>query len=274
MWYFYDQLNRRQGPINDAQLKALADHGVINPGTLIETDTGKRGTASQISRLFSSGASTQPGSPAAPEALTTAFDSSNPFTSGAFDMPEGVKSSFDSGNPFASGAFDMPETMKAALGSKTPIISGVINVSGSANPSLDPKAPIISGVIKFPGEIKGINVSSQTVTTNSPDGKTRVSVTIATGTGKLGTGSFIGTDHWLYRLFYFFLHLGLLAAAYFLLKGPFQHFGEFELDDILTIFVRIALLVVLRYVLLVCLQYGFRFYASLCKGLFPGKKGL
>ncbi|MBQ1455261.1 MAG: DUF4339 domain-containing protein [Thermoguttaceae bacterium] len=253
MWYFYDQLNRRQGPINDAQLKALADHGVINPGTLIETDTGKRGTASQISRLFSSGASTQPGSPPAPEALTTAFDSSNPFT---------------------SGAFDMPETMKAALGSKTPIVSGVINVSGSANPSLDPKAPIISGVIKFPGEIKGINVSSQTVTTNSPDGKTRVSVTIATGTGKLGTGSFIGTDHWLYRLFYFFLHLGLLAAAYFLLKGPFQHFGEFELDDILTIFVRIALLVVLRYVLLVCLQYGFRFYASLCKGLFPGKKGL
>ncbi|MBO7678181.1 MAG: DUF4339 domain-containing protein [Thermoguttaceae bacterium] len=301
MWYFFDQLNRRQGPVNDAQLKALADHGVISPGTLIETDTGKRGTASQIPRLFPSGAAKKPGSSAAPkpkitpEAVTTAFDSSNPFTSGASDTPEAMKAVFDSSNPFTSGAFDMPEAMKAALGSKSPVVSGMINVSGAPNAPLDPKTPIVSGVINFPGApnasfdpkapiasglinfpggIEGINITSKTVTANSPDGKTRVSVTIAAGTGTLGgNGIFMGADHWLYRSFYFLLHLGLLVAAYFLLKGPLHHFGEFELEDILTILVRIALLVALRYVLLACLRYGFRFYASLCKGLFSGKKG-
>ncbi|MBO7678740.1 MAG: DUF4339 domain-containing protein [Thermoguttaceae bacterium] len=272
MWYFFDQLNRRQGPINDAQLKALADRGVISPGTLIETDTGRRGTASQISRLFPSGAAKRPGSPAAPEAVTTAFDSSNPFSSGAFDVPGAMKTSFDPNNPFASGAFDMPETMKAVLGSKAPVVSGVINVSGAANTPLDPKTPIASGVINFPGGIDGINITSKTVIADSPDGKTQVRVTIATGSAAgVSIGSFMGTDHWLYRLFYVLLHLGLLAAAYLLLRGPLRHFGEFEPGDVLTIIVRIALLVALRFLLLASLRYGFRYYASLCKGLVSGR---
>ena len=47
LWY-YDKENRRQGPINPAQFKALVARGIIVPDTIMETEGGKRGKASQI----------------------------------------------------------------------------------------------------------------------------------------------------------------------------------------------------------------------------------
>ncbi|MBR3218426.1 MAG: DUF4339 domain-containing protein [Thermoguttaceae bacterium] len=47
LWY-YDKENRRQGPINPAQFKALVARGIIVPDTRLETGEGKRAKASQI----------------------------------------------------------------------------------------------------------------------------------------------------------------------------------------------------------------------------------
>lgn len=50
--YFYiDEHGRRQGPISDQQLKALAARGTIKPHTPLETDSGHKGTAEQIPGL-------------------------------------------------------------------------------------------------------------------------------------------------------------------------------------------------------------------------------
>ena len=50
-WFYYDMQNSKIGPVTSAQLKALAKKGVINPDTVIETDTGRRGTAEKIHGL-------------------------------------------------------------------------------------------------------------------------------------------------------------------------------------------------------------------------------
>ncbi|MBO7680466.1 MAG: DUF4339 domain-containing protein, partial [Thermoguttaceae bacterium] len=47
LWY-YDSENRRQGPINPAQFRALVARGIIVPDTIMEAEGGKRGKASQI----------------------------------------------------------------------------------------------------------------------------------------------------------------------------------------------------------------------------------
>jgi hypothetical protein len=51
-FYYYDNNGRKIGPINNAQLKALAVQGVIVPDTQLETDTGHTGKAGQIKGLF------------------------------------------------------------------------------------------------------------------------------------------------------------------------------------------------------------------------------
>lgn len=50
--YFYlDASGRKQGPINDQQLRTLAAQGVITPQTQLETDSGHKGLANQIPGL-------------------------------------------------------------------------------------------------------------------------------------------------------------------------------------------------------------------------------
>ena len=50
--YFYIDTNgQKQGLVNDEQLKELAAQGVINANTLLETESGRKGTAGQIPGL-------------------------------------------------------------------------------------------------------------------------------------------------------------------------------------------------------------------------------
>jgi uncharacterized membrane protein len=51
-FYYYDDNGRKIGPMNNAQLKALAVQGVIVPDTQLEADTGHSGKAGQIKGLF------------------------------------------------------------------------------------------------------------------------------------------------------------------------------------------------------------------------------
>ena len=53
-WFYYDASGTKQGPINDAQLRALARSGIIAPGTMLRTDTGQIVTAGQVRGLFGS----------------------------------------------------------------------------------------------------------------------------------------------------------------------------------------------------------------------------
>lgn len=59
--FFYTDANgKKQGPVNDQQLKTLARTGVISPDTPLETDTGKERVAGQISGLKFSSTSSPP----------------------------------------------------------------------------------------------------------------------------------------------------------------------------------------------------------------------
>jgi len=51
--FFYpDQNNQKQGPVNEQQLRALVAQGIINPNTPLIAEGGYRGTAGQIPGLF------------------------------------------------------------------------------------------------------------------------------------------------------------------------------------------------------------------------------
>ena len=51
-FFYFDQANQKQGPVNEQQIKALVVQGIITPQTQLETDTGKKGLAGQIKGLF------------------------------------------------------------------------------------------------------------------------------------------------------------------------------------------------------------------------------
>jgi TM2 domain-containing membrane protein YozV len=51
-FFYFDQTNQKQGPVNEQQLKVLAAQGVIGPNTPLETDNGYQGVAGQIRGLF------------------------------------------------------------------------------------------------------------------------------------------------------------------------------------------------------------------------------
>ena len=54
MSYIYlDQNNQPRGPVDNEQLKALADQGIIGPATPLKSDSGYIGAAGQIPGLFS-----------------------------------------------------------------------------------------------------------------------------------------------------------------------------------------------------------------------------
>lgn len=50
-YFYFDANGQKHGPINGHQLQALATQGIVTPETPIETDSGQRGTAGQISGL-------------------------------------------------------------------------------------------------------------------------------------------------------------------------------------------------------------------------------
>jgi len=51
-FFYLDQNNQKQGPVNEQQLQALAGCGIINPNSPLMTDGGHKGTAGQIPGLF------------------------------------------------------------------------------------------------------------------------------------------------------------------------------------------------------------------------------
>ena len=51
-WFYINTNGKRQGPINDLQLKALTARGIVTPTTPLETDKGHKGLAGQLLGLF------------------------------------------------------------------------------------------------------------------------------------------------------------------------------------------------------------------------------
>ena len=51
-FFYFDQFNQKQGPVDEQQLKELVAQGVIGPQTPMQTDSGHKGIAGQISGLF------------------------------------------------------------------------------------------------------------------------------------------------------------------------------------------------------------------------------
>jgi len=51
-FFYLDANGQKRGPVNDQQLKTLAERGVITPATPLMTDTGHKGKAGQIQGLF------------------------------------------------------------------------------------------------------------------------------------------------------------------------------------------------------------------------------
>jgi len=52
-FFYFDQINQKQGPVTGKELRKLVAQGVIGPYTPMETDTGRKVSAGQIPRLFS-----------------------------------------------------------------------------------------------------------------------------------------------------------------------------------------------------------------------------
>jgi len=50
-WFYYDSNGIKQGPVEASKLKTLAQYGVINEETLVETDAGKMAPASKVKGL-------------------------------------------------------------------------------------------------------------------------------------------------------------------------------------------------------------------------------
>jgi hypothetical protein len=61
-FFYTDAIGRKQGPINDQQLKTLVSEGVIKSHTPLETEDGHKGRAGQVRGLFP----TPPPSPPVP----------------------------------------------------------------------------------------------------------------------------------------------------------------------------------------------------------------
>ena len=51
-WYYYNNEGKKNGPVTQSALKEFASRGIITPNTPLETDTGHKGLAGQVSGLF------------------------------------------------------------------------------------------------------------------------------------------------------------------------------------------------------------------------------
>jgi len=72
-FFYYDQVNQKQGPVTEQQLKELAAQGVISLNSPMETDTGHKGTAGQIPGLFAAAPPPFTQSTAAPPPVANLF---------------------------------------------------------------------------------------------------------------------------------------------------------------------------------------------------------
>jgi len=50
-WYYYDGNGQKQGPVTGGQLKGLAKKGMISPGTMVESESGKVVLATKVGGL-------------------------------------------------------------------------------------------------------------------------------------------------------------------------------------------------------------------------------
>ena len=50
-WYYYNEDGEKVGPITSRQLKKLAAHGIVTPGTTVETENGTTGLAKDVNGL-------------------------------------------------------------------------------------------------------------------------------------------------------------------------------------------------------------------------------
>ncbi|MBO7722912.1 MAG: zinc ribbon domain-containing protein [Thermoguttaceae bacterium] len=85
-WFYHDDAGIKQGPIDDAQLKALCQSGTITPKTDLETESGYRGKAGQVRGLFG-----------APEV--------NPFTAEPASQPGATVYCTNCGSPVEEQAY-------------------------------------------------------------------------------------------------------------------------------------------------------------------------
>ncbi|MGI5831547.1 MAG: NINE protein [Thermoguttaceae bacterium] len=67
-WFYYDANGTKKGPVNNLQLKALANSNHISENTILETETGRRGRAGNVKGLFSP-PQPNPDAPASPPLL-------------------------------------------------------------------------------------------------------------------------------------------------------------------------------------------------------------
>jgi len=51
-YFYYDDNGYKYGPVSEQQIQSMAEQGIINPNTPLESDTGHKGTAGQIPGLF------------------------------------------------------------------------------------------------------------------------------------------------------------------------------------------------------------------------------
>ena len=51
-WFYYDEKNTKHGPVNNKELRKLAESGIISRSTDLETEDGKKGKAWQAKGLF------------------------------------------------------------------------------------------------------------------------------------------------------------------------------------------------------------------------------
>jgi len=94
-FYYIDASGQKQGSFTPQQLKVLAMQGVINPQTLMESDTGHQGQAGQIPGLF-----------AVPQPPPKPVIDENTFT--AFVQDAMVQKEVDQAPPYRS--YEAPRT--------------------------------------------------------------------------------------------------------------------------------------------------------------------
>lgn len=90
VWYYYDAVGAKQGPLNDQQLKFLVIQKRIVPETQLETDGGHRGKAGQVPGLFAATVQKEPQNPTPQNVYPSAPQTPNPVPS----VPQAGASSF------------------------------------------------------------------------------------------------------------------------------------------------------------------------------------
>jgi prepilin-type processing-associated H-X9-DG protein len=89
-WYFYNNQGQKFGPIDDAQLQALAANGTITSNTLIETEQGNQAKAEKIKGLIFAASAVPPNVEAVPLPSATFIQ---PVAETIYDTPYSFRDS-------------------------------------------------------------------------------------------------------------------------------------------------------------------------------------